>query len=160
LGRDVAERGGPDLSWQTIVGALTAVALLGAAQWTIFQTQFSNVEKTAAADRAQVETLKAGLSNYLTLREHGEYRDAVSGRIDDLRRRVITLEAAKDSILSKLAHDPIESGTFQAVAKATDDRVTLLQNQITDINRQIAAALIIIDNNAGIARKTPPTLPP
>ncbi len=154
----MAEKGGPELSWQTIVGALTAVALLGAAQWTIFQTQFSNVEKTAAADRAQVEILKAGMATYLTLREHGEYRDAVGGRLDDLRRRVMVLESAKDSIIGKLAHDPVESGTFQAVAKATDDRVTLLQNQITDINRQIAAALIIIDNNA-VSRKTP-TLPP
>jgi hypothetical protein len=153
-------KGGPELSWQTIVGALTAVALLGAAQWTIFQTQFSNVEKTAAADRAQVETLKAGLANYLTLREHSEYRDAVTGRLDDLRRRVVVLEAAKDTVLAKLAHEPVEVGTFQAVSKATDDRVTLLQNQITDINRQIAAALIIIDNNAALARKTAPILPP
>ena len=154
----MAEKGGPELSWQTIVGALTAVGILAAAQWTIFQTQFANVDKAASADRAQVEALKAALANYLTLREHGEYRDAVAGRLDDLRHRVMVLEASKDSIISKLAHDPVESGTFQAVAKAADDRVTLLQNQITDINRQIAAALIIIDNNA-VSRKVP-TLPP
>ena len=80
--------------------------------------------------------------------------------ISDLGRRLAIAEATQAIIISKQAHDPVEDSTFQAVSKATDDRVTLLQNQITDINRQIAAALIIIDNNAGIARKTPPTLPP
>src|ERR1700722_19891013 len=80
--------------------------------------------------------------------------------ISDLGRRLAIVEAAQSIIISKQAHEPVEDRTFQAVSKATDDRVTLLQNQITDINCQIAAALIIIDNNAGIARKTPPTLPP
>jgi hypothetical protein len=80
--------------------------------------------------------------------------------ISDLSRRLAIVEATQSSIAGRLAHDPVEDRTFQAVAKATDDRITLLQNQITDINRQIAAALIIIDNNAGVARKNPPALPP
>ena len=80
--------------------------------------------------------------------------------ISDLGRRLAIVEATQTNIASRLAHDPVEDRTFQAVAKATDDRITLLQNQITDINRQIAAALIIIDNNSGVSRKPPPALPP
>ena len=121
-----SDRGGdPTLSWQTIVAAITVVGLLAVAQWTIFQNQFANTEKT----------------------------------ISDLGRRLAILEATQAALITKLAHDPVEDRTFQAVAKATDDRIVLLQNQITDINRQIAAAIIIIDNNA-VMRKTPPTLPP
>jgi hypothetical protein len=78
--------------------------------------------------------------------------------ISDLGRRLAIVEATQATLITKLAHDPVEDRTFQAVAKATDDRITLLQNQITDINRQIAAALIIIDQNAGAKRS--PSLPP
>jgi hypothetical protein len=79
--------------------------------------------------------------------------------ISDLSRRLAIVEATQATLITKLAHDPVEDKTFQAVAKATDDRIVLLQNQITDINRQIAAALIIIDQNAGMKRNAAP-LPP
>jgi predicted nucleic acid-binding Zn-ribbon protein len=79
--------------------------------------------------------------------------------ISDLGRRLAIVEATQATLITKLAHDPVEDKTFQAVAKATDDRIVLLQNQITDINRQIAAALIIIDQNAGMKRNAAP-LPP
>ena len=120
-----ANRGDPQLSWQTVVAAITVVGLLAVAQWTVFQNEFTNSEKTTA----------------------------------DLGRRLALIEASQATILNRLAHDPVENATFQAVAKATDDRITLLQGQITDINRQIAAALIIIDNNSSLPRKTVP-LPP
>jgi len=146
---------GPELSWQTIVGAITAIALLSAAQWTIFQNQFASVEKTETTDRAQLADLRAALDKYLTIREHTEYRSGVVAQNDDMMRRLAVLETSQ----AKAAHDPVEKPTFEAVAKATDDRITLLQNQITDINRQIAAALVIIDNNASV-RKNPTILPP
>jgi len=79
--------------------------------------------------------------------------------ISDIGRRLAIVEATQAMLITKLAHDPVEDKTFQAVSKATDDKILLLQNQITDINRQIAAALIIIDNNAGTIRRNPP-LPP
>jgi hypothetical protein len=120
-------RGDPQLSWQTIVAAIVVVGLIAAAQWTIFQNQFTNVDKTIA----------------------------------DLGRRVAILEATQAAITAKLAHDPVEKATFDAVAKSTDDRITLLQSNITDLNRQIAAALIIIDNNSALPGATRrPSLPP
>ena len=77
----------------------------------------------------------------------------------DLSRRLAIVEAAQANLSTKLAHDPVEAKTFEAVSVATDKRIDLIQAQITDINRQIAAALIIIDQNAGMKR-SPPTLPP
>jgi hypothetical protein len=118
-------RGDPQLSWQTIVAMVVVVGLLAGAQWTIFQNQFANTDKT----------------------------------ISEIGRRLAIVEATQQIRASKLAHEPVEASTFNAVTKATDDKILLLQNQITDINRQIAAALIIIDNNAGTIRKAP-TVPP
>ena len=74
----------------------------------------------------------------------------------ELKARLSLIEAQQTNILSKMAHDPVEAKTFEAVSKATDDRVTLLQNSINDINRQIAAVVFGIDN--GIPRK--PLAPP
>jgi hypothetical protein len=148
-------KGGPELSWQTVVGALTAVGLLGAAQWAVFQTQFANVVAQATADRVYTAELKASLDKYFTIREQNQYRDSLEAQLTELRRRAAVLEQA----LARAARDPVEQATFQAVSKATDDRVTLLQNQLNDVNRQIAAALVIIDQNRG-RLVAPATLPP
>jgi DICT domain-containing protein len=162
-GSKVADnRGDPQLSWQTVVAAITVVGLLAVAQWTIFQNQFANVDKTLVAMRAQDTELKATFDKYLTIREHTEYREGIRAELDDAQRRLSALETAQASIINRQAHDAVEDRTFQAVAKATDDRIVLLQNQITDINRQIAAALIIIDNNAASVgvKRSQPSLPP
>jgi len=148
-------KGGPELSWQTVVGALSAVAILGTAGWTVFQTQFANIEKELAADRARAQELQASLDKYQTIREFSGYRADTAREIDDLARRTIVLEASQ----AKAAREPVEAKTFEAVSKATDDRVTLLQNQLNDVNRQIAAALVIIDQNRG-NRGSPVPLPP
>ena len=154
-------RGEPQLSWQTVVAAITVVGLLAVAQWTIFQNQFANVDKTVVALHERDADLKATFEKYLTIREHTEYREGVRSELDDIRRRLTILEMAQGVMIAKMARDAVEDRTFQAVAKATDDRIILLQNQITDINRQIAAALIIIDQNAaGLARRPQPLLPP
>jgi hypothetical protein len=150
-------KGAPELSWQTIVGALTSVALLGAAQWAVFQTQFGNLEKELATDRARAGELQASLDKYLTIREYSGYRVDTAREIDDLARRIIVLESAQ----GRAAREPVEAKTFEAVSKATDDRVTLLQNQLNDVNRQIAAALVIIDQNrTSGGRGSPVPLPP
>ena len=78
---------------------------------------------------------------------------------NELRERLISVEAQQTKIIEKLAHDPVENRTFQATIDATDKRLDQIEGQITDINRQIAAALIIIDNNSGVKRTTP-MLPP
>ena|ERR1700679_593216 len=120
--------GDPQLSWMTIVGAVAIVGLMSGGQWVVSQTQFASVEKTELADREQ------------------------------LGERITILEREQRDTLGRLAHDPVEKATMDAIISATDKRMDLFQSQITDINRQIAAALIIIDSNAG--KKSPAVLPP
>jgi hypothetical protein len=148
-------------SWTNIgVGAAIAVSFV-AAGWTIFQNEFSSIKETATADRIQTARDIAEIKdNYLTKAEHRAYSGGVAEQLSGIRLRLVSLETMLTAIQPRLAHDPVEDRTFQAVSIASDKRIDLIQAQITDINRQIAAALIIIDNNAGFTRKVAPALPP
>ncbi len=146
------------LSWQTVVGAGVVVGLMAAAQWTIFQNEFSSVKDIATADRSHVAELKNAFDKYLTKAEHEAYLTGVKNDIRTIREAIATIQRIQGERASKLAHDPVEQKTVDAINSAIDKRIDLIQSQITDINRQIAAALIIIDNNA-VSRKAP-TPPP
>jgi hypothetical protein len=166
--------GDPELSWTTIAGAFSIVGLMVAAFWIIFQQEFSAVRDTANADRIQATTyytankdeltrreaeLKALLDKYLTKDEHLAYLSGTKEQLESLRTRVGILEQQQAVIIGKLAKDPVEDRTFQATSNATDKRIDLIQAQITDINRQIAAALIIIDNNNNGVKRANPSPP-
>jgi hypothetical protein len=154
----------PHFTWANIATTLMLAVTLAAAGWTIFQTQFSNVEKTATADRIQtahdIAELKTNFDKYLTTAEHKAYIGGIADQLSGISLRLVSLETTLTAIQPRLAHDPVEDRTFQATVIASDKRIDLIQAQIQDINRQIAAALIIIDSNAGTTRKVQPTLPP
>jgi chromosome segregation ATPase len=152
----------PRLSWATIVGAISVVGLMTAAQWVIFQNEFSDVRETIAANHNQAATelssnkadiilreteLKSDFGKYLTKDEHLAYLDGIKAQLTALQARVLTLETELSGATARLAHDPVEDRTFQATVSAADKRVDLIQAQITDINRQIAAVLIAVENN-------------
>ena|ERR1700685_41446 len=128
---------------------VTGIALVVGAQWAVSQTQIGNVEKGEEANRIQLSRdaadVKATLGDYLTKETHRAYLEGTREQLDSLRARVKTLEDQQAANLSKLAHDPVEDRTFQAVTKSTDDKISLLQNQINtqiaDVNLQLAAAL-------------------
>jgi hypothetical protein len=155
------------ISWTSIVTVLLLGAALmitaASAGWTIFQSEFANVEKIANADRertvAAVTELKTTFSKYLTEKEHEAYTFGIRKELDTLKGRIDEIQRIQGERATKLAHDPVEQKTIDAINSAIDKRIDLIQGQITDINRQIAAALIIIDNNSAI-RKSPSTLPP
>jgi hypothetical protein len=160
----------PKISWTSIVTVLLlggALAItIASAGWTIFQAEFNNVEKIANADRdrsaAATVELKAIFDKYLTKETHNAYVSDVKNQIDTIKERVATIQRIQDERGAKIAHDPVEQKTVDAINSAIDKRIDLIQSQITDINRQIAAALIIIDNNAvsTSSRRSPATLPP
>ncbi len=148
------------LSWQTIVGAGVVVGLMTAAQWTIFQNEFSSVKETASFDRTHGAELKTSLDKYLTKDEHKAYLDGVTRDIIGLKDRMDGIQRTQTERASRFARDPVEQKTMDAVTSAIDKRIDLIQAQIADINRQIAAALIIIDNNNTVLKRSAPLLPP
>jgi hypothetical protein len=161
-----------------LVGATTIVALLFGGSWTVFQTQFSSIDKeiltlretlsiTGKVDKDDAgkkfdaldgqiskinDTLRADIASNLISRNEFmqfQYRfESMSKQNDETRERMNTLAA-------RSARTPVEKETIDAIVNALDKQIQLVQGQIIDINRQIAAALIIIDNNA---KKT--ALPP
>jgi predicted nucleic acid-binding Zn-ribbon protein len=145
-----------------LIAAGSFLLLAFGSVWTIMQSEFSNVDKTSTLIRSEVialaDEVKARIADI-----HGELRhDYIKSpeftqsqkNIDILIDRIKVLE----SHVQKTARDPVEAATMAAALTALNKQIDLLQAQIADINRQIAAALIIIDNNATVRRS--PLLPP
>jgi hypothetical protein len=119
------------LSPSNLIAAIVVVFMALGGIWALAQSQFASIEKTQQSGEA-----------------------ATRDRERLLLDRIETLETNG----GRQAREPVEKATIDAITSAIDKRIDLIQAQITDINRQIAAALIIIDSNAS-AKKTPP-LPP
>jgi len=121
------------ITTSNLIAAIAVVIMAFGAYWALMQSQFSNVEKTQTAAE-----------------QFSQYRDA------DLLKRIEKLELDTQ----RQAHEPVEKATLDAVNSAVNQRIDLIQAQIADINRQIAAALIIIDNDNGTTSKKSLPLPP
>jgi len=115
----------------TLIAACAVVIMAMGAGGALMQSQLAGVAKTH-------ETAEA----------------ATKDREKILLDRITKLEDSE----KKQAHDPVEKATLDAIITAFDKRTDLIQGQIIDINRQIAAALIIIDNNNSV-KKTQPNPP-
>jgi hypothetical protein len=59
------------------------------------------------------------------------------------RLRISSMEAVERDLLSHAAHNPVEAKEVDVFAAATDKRFEAVQQQINDINRQIAASILI-----------------
>ena len=116
----------------TLIAAIVVVIMALGGGWTLMQSQFSGVAKT----QENAET-------------------SIKERESVLLERIKALEENQ----RRQAREPVEKATLDAINSATDKRIDLIQAQITDINRQIAAALIIIDNNSSAPKKITPGVP-
>jgi hypothetical protein len=149
-----------NISWQTVAGVVAIVGLMAG----ITQTQFTNVKDAATDDRAQVAILQNELvrfqDHFLSKDEHKAYLDGTKTEFGDIKARIIALEQEQKDLVTKLAHEPVEQKTVDAINAAVAKEVDQIQSQITDINRQIAAALIIIDNNGSAPKRGAVPNPP
>lgn len=121
----------------TLIAAIAVFIMAFGGGWTLMQSQFTSVAKTQEEAQAQAAQRDEILLDRIKVLEDGE---------------------------RKQARDPVEKATLDAIVSAIDKRDELIQASISDINRQIAAALIIIDNNidnnGGAIKKAAPALPP
>jgi len=136
--------GDPQLSWMTVISMIGLVALLFGGSWAVFQTQFANVEELIKTDRAQSVSNFNELKNELIV-----LRGAITGekRFEELLKRVDTQEQRILDIIAKSARNPVEGGEVTALVSAIDKRLDVVQAQIADINRQIAAAILLGDGD-------------
>jgi len=131
----------------TIVAALTIVAILFGAGWTIFQAQLSDLRDVVKSDHEsalrQADVLEAEIKTLHTeLVGQAEFKQFVL-QYNDLVDRLKFLEAEQRLNERTQAREPVEKATLEAINSAFDHRLAQIQSQMDDINKQIAAAIII-----------------
>ena len=183
IGSKIAKNGNgvaPQLTIGTVISALAFAGSVVYGAWSLSQNQLAAIKEASNIqighvnnvfqDRAKLDderynqnqvsiakiddTLRNALNHDLISRnEFTQFEDRfkkIEDQLDETKNHVFELSA-------KQAHDPVETKTIDAVVNAIDKRLDTFQTQIVDINRQIAAALIIIDSNNAKLR---PTMPP
>jgi hypothetical protein len=126
------------------------MCVLVAGGYTIIQNQFDFVRqssKQANEDMLrQIEQIRHEIeltrSEYLSLREHAAYKQEQENANNAFRSRISSLEGVERDLLSHAAHNPVEAKEVDVFAAATDKRFEAVQQQINDINRQIAASIL------------------
>lgn len=84
--------------------------------------------------------------------ENEQIRAAKSAEI--ARERIIQLEATIKEIISHAAHNPIEAREMDQLSAGIDKQIAALHSQIDDINRQIAASILLQPSPKGL--QSPP----
>jgi chromosome segregation ATPase len=163
---------GKGISVQTLGSMMVVIFMALGGVYGVFQTQFSGIEreiqdaKTAVdlqranlahindeqtANIAKIQdTFRQDLSNVLVSKNQF---DEFKQRFDSLDARVLAMTAEINQIEKEAAHHPVEQETIAAIDSDFSKRIDILQVEIQDINRQIAAALIIIDSNSAAPRR-------
>jgi hypothetical protein len=68
--------------------------------------------------------------------------DELNKQIELNRSRLTILEAEQKQLIAHAAHNPVEAKEVDQLSGSVDKRIELLQQQINDINRQIAASVL------------------
>jgi hypothetical protein len=131
----------------TLISAAAVLFMAFGGGWTLFQSQFAAMGK-------QLDELKTITSLSVQRKEFDEFQKRFDTLIGDVNR----LQAEQHMMVAASARHPIEKETLDVIDADFSKRIDQIEVQIQDINRQIAAALIIIDNNA--QRASPKTLLP
>ena len=92
-----------------------------------------------------------------TLVQRGVVRGEITGekRFEELLKRTDVMEQRILDIIAKSARNPVEGAELTALVGAIDKRLDVVQAQIADINRQIAAAILLGGDDKKKARVPP-----
>jgi hypothetical protein len=132
--------GDQKLSWGTVVIVAGVIVPLIGGSWAVFQTQFANMQLQITIDRQQnAEAIKELKADITAIRR--EYTD--EKRFDEALRRLDGMSNRMLDLAGKAARNPVERDEVVALIGALDKRQEVTQAQIADINRQIAAAILI-----------------
>jgi hypothetical protein len=126
------------------------MCVLAAGGYTIVENQFDFVRQSSRQTNEdllkQIEQIRHEIelirSEYLSLREHAAYKQEQENANNAYRSRITSLEGVERDLLSHAAHNPVEAKEVDVFAAATDKRFEAVQQQINDINRQIAASIL------------------
>jgi hypothetical protein len=155
----------PQLTWTNITASIGVLCVMSAGAYAIIENQFSFVQESARQTNEnllkQIELSRHEIelihSQYLSLREHIAYQQEQSDINVAFSARLATLETVTRDLLSRSAHSPVEAKEVDVFSAATDKRFDAVQQQINDINRQIAASIL---TPGGVLHLQQPPQPP
>jgi hypothetical protein len=130
-----AGNGYPQPTWAVVIAAAGVLCLVVGGGYAIIQNQFKTMDDKIESNRRDI-----GLA--LSLREHAAYQHEQEGVNTQLRARLVALENEQRELLGHAAHNPVESKEVDGLSASVDKRIELVQQQINDINRQIAASVL------------------
>jgi uncharacterized small protein (DUF1192 family) len=141
---------GPQLTWANVFVAIGVICVMVGGAYKIIEGQFESVKifsdasfadlnKQIALTRHDIEKTR---DEYLSQRLFDEYKAGLEPSLSAFRSRLAALEAEQRDLIAHAAHSPVESKEVDGLSSSVDKRIELLQNQINDINRQIAASIL------------------
>jgi hypothetical protein len=156
----------PELTWTNITASIGVMCVMAAGAYAIIENQFAFVQESARQTNEnllkQIELSRHEIelihSQYLSLREHIAYQQEQSNVNISFAGRINTLETVTRDLLARSAHSPVEAKEVDVFSAATDKRFDAVQQQINDINRQIAAS--ILTPGGVLHLQQPSVLPP
>jgi uncharacterized membrane protein YgaE (UPF0421/DUF939 family) len=145
------EGSGPQVTWSLIVAALGAFCLIVGGGYAIIQNQFNAVDRLSQAEtldlRKQIDANRRETekirSEYLSLREHNAALHEQETINTSVNERLRTVFERQVELVSHAARVPVEAKEFDVLSTAIDKRFEAMQQQVNDINRQIAASILI-----------------
>lgn len=136
----------PQLTWANILAGIVAIGLLVGGGYTIIQNQFEYVRQSARQTNddvlKQIELIRHGNEQLLSLREHAANMQEQENANNAFRSRLTVQETALRDLLARTARAPVEAKEVDVLSAAIDKRFEAVQQQINDINRQIAASIL------------------
>jgi hypothetical protein len=132
--------GAPQLTWSIVIAGILAFCALSGGFFAIVQNQFNAQDRRIDAHEKAIEMIR---SQYLGLREHAAFQHEQETVNSSFTSRFIALENVQRELVGHAAYSPVEAKEVDVLSAAIDKRFDAAQQQINDINRQIAAAILI-----------------
>jgi len=116
--------GGPQLTWPAVFGAVGVFCLITGGGYAILQNQFN------AANQLDK-----------SLREAAQHEQEIVNKT--FSDRLSALEIGQRELIAHAAHSPVEAKEVDGLSASVDKQIAALRSQIDDINRQIAASILL-----------------
>lgn len=143
----------PQLTWTNIVATIAVMCVMAGGGYKIVASEMEfqkellessddNLRRQIDQNKHDIELLRA---EYLSLREHIAYQREQTTLNDSFKNRLLVLETGQKDLIAHTAHTPVEAKELEIMRDSIDKRFEGAQQQINDINRQIAASILLPD---------------
>jgi len=141
----------PQLTWTNIVATIAVFCVMAGGGYKIIASELAfqrelgrneddDLRKQIEQNRRDIEAIR---NSFLTIREHTAYQHEQTLVNNEFRDHLTALELGQRELIAHQAHTPVESKEVDVLSASIDKRFESEQQQINDINRQIAASILL-----------------